>query len=155
MSDINALKKAKSAKRIMKEIRQLEEKNNEFYNVKPKGDNIYLLVGTLKGPKDSAYEDQIYKLEIRLSENFPFKAPSVTFKDKIYHPNVGPSGVICVDILQNKWNPSSDLICLLACIQVLMYEPNPSSPLNGAAARLFRDKKAYYEKVKEVYDSNK
>lgn len=62
----------------------------------------------------------------------------VKFQTKVFHPNVYADGSICLDILQNKWSPIYDVAGLLTSIQSLLSDPNPNSPANQEAARLFR-----------------
>eukprot|EP00939_MAST-03C_sp_MAST-3C-sp1_P000890 g890.t1 len=55
-------------------------------------------------------------------------------------------GKICLDILQKKWSPSFDLASVLVSIQSLLCDPNPDSPANPVASRIFEDDKEEYRK---------
>ncbi len=55
-------------------------------------------------------------------------------------------GQICLDILQNQWSPIYDVAAVLTSIQSLLCDPNPSSPANSEAARLFSENRAEYDK---------
>uniref|UniRef100_A0A8C0NZ35 UBC core domain-containing protein n=1 Tax=Canis lupus familiaris TaxID=9615 RepID=A0A8C0NZ35_CANLF len=54
------------------------------------------------GPQDSPFEGGTFKLELFFPEEYPVAAATVRFMTKIYHPNVGKSGRICLDILKDK-----------------------------------------------------
>jgi ubiquitin-conjugating enzyme E2 A len=64
----------------------------------------------------------------------------------VYHPNVYADGQICLDILQNAWSPIYDVSAVLTSIQSLLCDPNPNSPANSEAARLFSENRAEYDK---------
>ncbi|KAG9154730.1 hypothetical protein Leryth_014222 [Lithospermum erythrorhizon] len=64
-------------------------------------------------------------------------------------------GSICLDILQNQWSPIYDVAAILTSIQSLLYDPNPNSPANSEAARLFSENKRDYNKrVREVVEQS-
>ena len=48
-------------------------------------------------------------------------------------------GQICLDILQNQWSPIYDISAILTSIQSLLSDPNPASPANSEASRLFSE----------------
>jgi ubiquitin-conjugating enzyme E2 A len=48
--------------------------------------------------------------------------------------------------LQNQWSPIYDVSAVLTSIQSLLCDPNPNSPANSEAARLFGENRADYEK---------
>ena len=65
------------------------------------------------------------------------------------------NGGICLDILQSRWSPIYDLGAVLTSIQSLLCDPNPASPANAEAARLYEENKKEYERrVKEVVQSS-
>eukprot|EP01017_Pseudomicrothorax_dubius_P018637 TRINITY_DN2058_c0_g1_i1.p1 TRINITY_DN2058_c0_g1~~TRINITY_DN2058_c0_g1_i1.p1 ORF type:complete len:108 (-),score=20.13 TRINITY_DN2058_c0_g1_i1:106-429(-) len=95
----------------------------------------------------------IFKLKMEFTEDYPNKAPKVKFESKLFHPNVYADGSICLDILQNQWSPIYDVAAILTSIQSLLCDPNPNSPANGEAAKLYQeDRKEYHRRVKEIVD---
>lgn len=77
------------------------------------------------------------------------------FTSPLFHPNVYATGAICLDILQNQWSPIYDIAAILTSIQSLLTDPNPNSPANVEAAKLYRDNRREYErKVMEVVEKS-
>lgn len=69
----------------------------------------------------------------------------------MFHPNVYNDGRICLDsifyhniVLMNQWSPVYDVWAVLTSIRSLLCDPNPQSPANSEAARLFQENKAEY-----------
>ena len=92
----------------------------------------------MKGPKDSPYEGYEYDILFTVTEQFPFKSPSVGFRQRIYHPNVDEmSGSICLDSLNKTWSPAMSVLNIIeAQLPYLLQYPNPSDPFNREAAAL-------------------
>lgn len=106
--------------------------------------------GTILGPMDSPYFGGIFFLNIKFPENYPFKPPTITFETPIFHPNIGTTGGICLDILKDKWSPAFTVSTLLISITSLLTDPNPRDPLNTEAAALYqRSRKEYELKARE------
>jgi len=113
-------------------------------------DDPFLWRATIFGAKDGPYEGGIFKLAIKFSNDYPFKAPRCQFLTPIYHPNIDERGAICLDILKENWSPALTVAKLLLSICSLMEDPNPSDPLRVDAADLFiNNKEAYIAKAKE------
>jgi len=129
-------------KRFQKDINKLKQLVPDI-NVK---NNVILL--DIKGPKDSHYENGVWKIVIRISDNYPFTSPSVGFIDKIYHPNIDLiSGTICLNTLNETWSPIYNLshIYNIFIPQLLLY-PNAKDPLNIEAANIYEHNMPLFKK---------
>ena len=74
----------------------------------------------------------------------------VSFKTKIYHPNVSANGEICADMLEtgDKWAPTKKLVKVMEKIKSLMVVPNLETPMNGDAAQDYKNG-SWQKKAKE------
>ena len=112
-------------------------------------DSIYEWEAMIFGPENTPWEEGMFELELKFTNDYPTKPPQIKFVTKIFHPNVYNDGNICLDILGSQWSPIYDVSSILLSIQSLLTDPNPSSPANGEAARLYNeDRTEYYRKVK-------
>ena len=66
------------------------------------------------------------------------------FLTKIFHPNVGPNGEICVNTLKKDWKPDLGIKHILVTIKCLLIYPNPESALNEEAGKLLLGERQYY-----------
>ena len=68
--------------------------------------------------------------------------------EDIYHPNIYPSGTVCLLILNEEqdWRPAITLKQIVLGIQELLDSPNPESPAQEPAWRAFQKERAVYEK---------
>lgn len=69
------------------------------------------------------------------------------FVPPLFHPNVYPSGTICLSILNEEegWRPAITIKQILIGIQDLLDEPNPDSPAQSEAYQMFINNKAGYK----------
>lgn len=79
------------------------------------------------------------------------------FVPPLFHPNVYPSGTVCLSILNEEegWKPAITIKEILLGIQSLLDEPNPESPAQADAFNLFKkDRAAYEKKVRSIVKDN-
>lgn len=79
------------------------------------------------------------------------------FSPPLFHPNVYPSGTVCLSILNEEegWKPAITIKEILLGIQSLLDEPNPESPAQADAFNLFKkDKAAYEKKIRSIVKDN-
>ncbi len=116
-------------KRLNKELKDMEKNDVSNLSAGPVNDNLYEWEAVILGPTETPYEGGVFNLSISIPSNYPFKPPIVTFKTKIYHPNINSSGSICLDILKSQWSPALTISKILLSICSLLSDPNPNDPL--------------------------
>jgi ubiquitin-conjugating enzyme E2 D/E len=135
-------------KRINNDIKECRE-NGIDIQVDEKNITCWKVV--LLGPIDSEYEGGVFILDVKFGNKYPMNAPSIKFDNKIFHPNIGRDGNICLDILKDKWSPVLTFSKIYISIQSLLTDPNPDSPLNGEAAGLYKTDKKKYRQTCQKY----
>ena len=112
----------------------------------PTKDDIMKWTAVMFGPEGTIWEGGTFQLEVTFTEEFPTKPPHVRFLNPMFHPNIYANGEICLDILQNQWSPIYDIAAILTSIQSLLCDPNPNSPANSEAARLWNENRREYNR---------
>ncbi|EDR11012.1 uncharacterized protein LACBIDRAFT_172905 [Laccaria bicolor S238N-H82] len=143
------------AKRLSNELMTLMMSSSPGISAFPKNDgNLFEWVGTIEGPAETIYAGLSFKISILFPSNYPYVAPSIKFDTPCYHPNVDiTGGVICLDILQDKWSAVYSVQTILLSLQSLLGEPNNASPLNPDAAALWNKPDAYKVQLLKHYRS--
>jgi len=139
----------------MRDFKRLQNDPPAGISGTPTETNIMLWNAVIFGPEDTPWEGGTFKLTLSFTEDYPNKAPGVRFESKMFHPNIYTDGGICLDILQNQWSPIYDVSAILTSIQSLLTDPNPNSPANSEAARMFSENRREYNKrVQEVVEAS-
>ena len=83
----------------------------------------------MEGPKDSLYQNGLFKLTINFPNNYPNSKPEIRFVNKIYHLQVSPNnGHVCAGFL-NQWKPGATTSeCLVGIYLFMVKEQNPGCP---------------------------
>eukprot|EP00798_Chlamydomonas_sp_ICE-L_P023995 gene23995-9568_t len=144
-----------SRKRLMRDFRRLQQDPPQGVNGSPNPENIMMWSAVIFGPEDTSWDGGTFKLSLEFSEEYPNKPPVVKFKSHMFHPNIYADGGICLDILQNQWSAIYDVSAVLTSVQSLLSDPNPNSPANSEAARMYNDnRREYNRKVREVVEGS-
>ena len=89
-------------------------------------------------------------------QEYPTHPPECKFSPPLFHPNVFPSGTVCLSILNEEkdWVPTITIKQVLLGIQDLLDNPNLSDPAQREAFIMCRDDRAgYIERVKTLAKS--
>lgn len=100
---------------------------SDFCSVSLVNGGLFHWEAVIIGPKGSTYEDGLYRLDIKFSNDYPNTKPTFTFMTKIYHPNINSKGNICTNLL-NQWNSEYSICDEVNIICNLLANPNPKSP---------------------------
>ncbi|KAK3637699.1 Ubiquitin-conjugating enzyme E2 15 [Elasticomyces elasticus] len=109
-----------------------------------------------------------FKAKLAFPPTYPHMPPSMTFTTPLFHPNIYPTGSVCISILHppeddkygyesaaERWSPVQTPESILLSVISMLGSPNDESPANPEAGRLWReDKKEYRKRVRKcVRDS--
>ncbi|KAK8820193.1 hypothetical protein WA577_006259 [Blastocystis sp. JDR] len=142
------------ARRLQSECKHYKESVAEGVTLEP--DELSLLDWhcTIQAPDDTPYDKRVFDVRLKLPEDYPMHPPKAYFASPIFHPNIHfVTGEVCLDILKSRWTPVWNLESVCLAIQVLLANPDPSSPLNCDAAVLLRsgDEAAYASLARAVH----
>lgn len=100
------------------------------------------------GVEDTPWAGGVYRVTLTFSEDYPGQPPKCQFRPPIFHPNVFPSGSICLSLLnENKdWRPAVTIKQILMGIQVLLNNPNNEDPAQSEAHVLLKSNPAGYQR---------
>ena len=106
----------------------------------------------IPGPKGTPWEGGLYKINLKFPEDYPVLPPKCVFEKKLFHPNVYPSGAVCLSIINDEedWRAGLKVKDILLGIQDLLANPNNKSPAQKEAFESFNKKSdEYRRKVRE------
>ncbi|KAF9668536.1 hypothetical protein SADUNF_Sadunf14G0013700 [Salix dunnii] len=82
------------------------------------------------------WEGGFFPLTLHFSEDYPSKPPKCKFPQGFFHPNVYPSGTVCLSILNEDYD--------------LLDQPNPADPAQTDGYQLFvQDPTEYRRRVRQ------
>uniref|UniRef100_A0A8C6MPM2 E2 ubiquitin-conjugating enzyme n=2 Tax=Mus TaxID=862507 RepID=A0A8C6MPM2_MUSSI len=121
---------------VYKEVTTLTADPPDGIKVFPNEEDLTDLQVTIEGPEGTPYAGGLFRMKLLLGKDFPASPPKGYFLTKIFHPNVGPNGEICVNVLKRDWTAELGIRHVLLTIKCLLIHPNPESALNEEAGRL-------------------
>ncbi|CAI8016939.1 SUMO-conjugating enzyme UBC9 [Geodia barretti] len=131
----------------------------------------------IPGKKSTPWEGGLYQIRMIFKDDYPTSPPKCKFEPPLFHPNVYPSGTVCLSLLdENKdWRPAVTIkqagnhtshltqlqleliqICgtcvlvILLGVQDLLNDPNIKDPAQAEAYTIYcQDRSTYEKRVRE------
>ncbi|CAG8665282.1 7371_t:CDS:2, partial [Paraglomus brasilianum] len=110
-------------------------------------ENVYEWEIMILGPPETLYEGGFFKANMTFPKDYPLMPPSLRFVTEMWHPNVYPSGDVCISILHppgedrfgyedagERWMPVHTVETILLSVISMLSSPNDESPANIEAA---------------------
>jgi len=136
---------------VLKQAQTLVQEKMEGINVILNDDDMTDIQAVLDGPPGTPYNGGVFRVRLVLSKDYPATPPKAFFVTKIFHPNVGPQGEICVNTLKKDWKPDLGIKHVLLTIKCLLIVPNPESALNEEAGKLLLEQYDSYCERARLY----
>jgi len=140
-----------ATRRLNKELGDLRNsKQKNFRDIVVDEANILSWQGKLCTDQPP-YNKGAFKIEITFPAEYPFKPPKVTFKTKIYHPNIDEKGQVCLPIISpENWKPATKADQVIQALAALVNDPEPEHPLRGDLAEEYtKDRKKFLKNAEE------
>ncbi|XP_072310392.1 ubiquitin-conjugating enzyme E2 L3a [Eucyclogobius newberryi] len=98
------------------------------------------------------YDKGAFRIEIIFPAEYPFKPPKITFKTKIYHPNIDDKGQVCLPIISpENWKPATRTFQVIHSLVALVNSPEPEHPLRSDLAEEYTKDRAKFMKNAEEF----
>ena len=93
----------------------------------------------IPGKKGTPWEGGLYNLRMIFKDDYPTSPPKCKFEPPLFHPNVYPSGTVCLSLLDEEkdWRPAITIKQILLGIQDLLNEPNIKDPAQAEAYTIY------------------
>lgn len=160
-----------SHKRLLRELKELIENPVDGIIACPRSDDdLFHWRCLITGPVDTPYEYGVFEATLDFPNDYPLSPPTMKFKTPILHPNVYKDGRVCISILHapgndplnyesadERWGPLQSIEKILLSVSSMIADPNPNSPANVDAAKLWRSNREKYDEIvrQQVLDSLK
>ena len=128
-------------------------------------DDMYTWEVMIIGPDGTLYEGGMFRATLEFPKDFPVMPPAMTFRTKMWHPNIYPDGKVCISILHPpgddphnesetadlRWRPVLGVETILVSVISLLSDPNDNSPANiDAAVQWHDDFEGFKKQVKRL-----
>ncbi|RFU81237.1 ubiquitin-conjugating enzyme [Trichoderma arundinaceum] len=148
-------------RRLLQEYRALTNNPPEGITAGPVSeDDLLHWECLIQGPEGTPFEGGVFPAELKFPKDYPLAPPTMKFLADMWHPNVYPSGLVCISILHppgddpnhyehasERWSPIQSVEKILISVMSMLAEPNDESPANVEAAKMWRERRDDYEKT--------
>uniref|UniRef100_A0AC35UGL7 UBIQUITIN_CONJUGAT_2 domain-containing protein n=1 Tax=Rhabditophanes sp. KR3021 TaxID=114890 RepID=A0AC35UGL7_9BILA len=110
--------------------------------------NLFTWDCAIPGTENTPWSGGLYKLVLEFKPEYPELPPKAKFEPNIFHPNIYPSGTVCLSLLDERkdWNCRLSVVDILLGIQSLLANPNNEDPAQADAYGIFKQNLTEYNK---------
>jgi ubiquitin-conjugating enzyme E2 L3 len=140
-----------ATRRLQKELQDIRDSSmKSFRDIQVDELNMFTWQGLIV-PDSPPYNRGAFRIEINFPPEYPFKPPKITFRTKIYHPNIDEKGQVCLPIISaENWKPATRTDQVIQALVALVNNPEPEHPLRGEIAEEYtKDKKKFFKNAEE------
>lgn len=140
-----------AARRLQKDLLDVKKSGlKAFRDIQVNEQNLFAWQGLIM-PESAPYNKGAFKIELNFPPEYPFKPPAITFKTRIYHPNVDEKGQVCLPmILPENWKPATKTEQVIQGLVALVNDPEPDHPLRAELAEEFvKDRKKFNKNAED------
>ncbi|KAM4635030.1 ubiquitin-conjugating enzyme E2 L3a [Polymixia lowei] len=140
-----------ATKRLCKELNEIRSSGIKYFrSIEVDESNILNWRGLIV-PDNPPYDKGAFQIEINFPVEYPFKPPQITFKTKIYHPNIDEKGQVCLPVISpENWKPATKTYQVIQSLIALVNNPEPEHPLRGDLAEEYsKDRKKFFRNAEE------
>ncbi|XP_074599826.1 ubiquitin conjugating enzyme 10 [Brevipalpus obovatus] len=140
-----------ATRRLQKELQDIRKSGmKSFREIQVDEQNMLTWQGLIV-PESPPYNKGAFRIEINFPPEYPFKPPKITFRTKIYHPNIDEKGNVCIPIIcAENWKPATKTDQVIQSLVALVNDPEPEHALRGDVAEEFaKDKKKFMKNADE------
>ncbi|CAG2104320.1 unnamed protein product [Medioppia subpectinata] len=140
-----------ATRRLQKELQDIRKAGlRSFRDIQVDEQNMLTWIGLIV-PDSVPYNKGAFRIEINFPAEYPFKPPKITFRTKIYHPNIDEKGQVCLPIIQaENWKPATKTDQVIQALVALVNDPEPEHPLRTDLAEEYsKDRKKFVKNAED------
>jgi len=140
-----------ATRRLQKELSDIRKAGlRSFRDIQVDEQNMLTWIGLIV-PESVPYNKGAFRIEINFPAEYPFKPPKITFRTKIYHPNIDEKGQVCLPIIQaENWKPATKTDQVIQALVALVNDPEPEHPLRTDLAEEYtKDRKKFLKNAED------
>jgi ubiquitin-conjugating enzyme E2 D/E len=101
----------------------------------------------IHGPPETPYAGGKFLVLLTFLESFPYNPPRVSWKTKIFHPQIEQDGKVCHELLHWDWNPSFNVSSILLALFFLLVTPSSEESVVRPVGRMLKEQPEQFMKV--------
>ena len=143
--------KMAASRSLMKELEEIRKCGIKiFRNIQVDEANLLTWQGLIV-PDNPPYDKGAFRIEINFPAEYPFKPPKITFRTKIYHPNIDEKGQVCLPVISaENWKPATKTDQVIQSLIALVNDPQPEHPLRADLAEEYsKDRKKFCKNAEQ------